>query len=112
MKELLSQIREFNTARNWEQFHSPKNLVMALSVEVAEIVEHFQWLTQEQSRRLEAETHAKVKGEIADTLIYLLNLADQLRIDPVGAAKEKMATNELKYPVSLAKGHAKKYNEL
>lgn len=111
MKELVSQLREFAKERDWEQFHSPKNLAMALSVEVAEIVEVFQWLTEDQSRRLDGEKLDKVKEEIADVMIFLTNLADKLGIDPLGAAKEKIEKNRKKYPANIVKGKAHKYTE-
>ena len=84
---------------------------MALSVEVAEIVEHFQWLTQAESNNLDPVKLAEIKGEIADVLIYLTRLADRLGIDPVQAAEEKMQLNEKKYPVEKAKGNAAKYTD-
>ncbi len=86
MKDLRDAIRAFTEERDWEQFHSPKNLAMALSVEVAEIVEHFQWLTEEQSRHLPPEKLAGVREEIGDVVIYLTELAEKLGIDPVEAA--------------------------
>jgi NTP pyrophosphatase (non-canonical NTP hydrolase) len=112
MKELIKNLRNFAQKRDWDQFHSPKNLAMALSVEVAEIVEHFQWLTQAQSNNLGAVKLAEIKEEIADVMIYLTRLADRLGIDPVQAAEEKMRLNEKKYPVEKAKGNAAKYTDL
>jgi NTP pyrophosphatase (non-canonical NTP hydrolase) len=112
MEELIEKIRTFARDRDWEQFHSPKNLAMALSVEVAEIVEHFQWLTQEQSKRLDPEKMEKIREEIGDVMIYLARLADCLGIDPIGAAEEKMRINEKKYPVAKSRGLAAKYTEL
>ena len=112
MKELTKKIRAFAQNRDWDQFHSPKNLAMALSVEVAEVVEHFQWLTQEESNRLDAEKLKQIREEIGDVMIYLARLADRLGIDPVQAAEEKMQINEKKYPVEKAKGLATKYTEL
>ena len=112
MKELTKKIRAFAQNRDWDQFHSPKNLAMALSVEVSEVVEHFQWLTQEESNRLEAEKLKQIREEIGDVMIYLARLADRLGIDPVQAAEEKMQINEKKYPVEKAKGRAAKYTEL
>ena len=111
MKNLLEIIRAFNRERDWEQFHSPKNLCMALSVEVAEVVEHFQWLNQRQSSSLEPSKKAEIKDEIGDILIYLVNLADKLGIDPVQAALDKIEKNRKKYPVELSKGNAAKYKE-
>lgn len=112
MKELVANIKAFAQNRDWDQFHSPKNLAMALSVEVAEIVEHFQWLTQEESSSLSPRKLAQIKEEIGDVMIYLTRLADLLAIDPLEAAKEKMRLNEKKYPVSKAKGIATKYTDL
>ena len=111
MKELTERLREFAKERDWEQFHSPKNLAMALSVEVAEIMEHFQWLTQAQSKSLEPEKLEKVKEEIADVMIFLTNLADKLGIDPVEAAKEKLEKNKANYPAEKVRGKALKYTE-
>jgi len=112
MQELIKKLRAFAKERDWEQFHSPKNLSMALSVEIAEIMEHFQWLTEEQSRNLDQKIFDKVKEEIGDTQIYLARLADQLGIDPLLAANEKLLKNAEKYPIEKAKGSAKKYFEL
>ena len=111
MKDLRDAIRAFIVERDWEQFHSPKNLAMALSVEVAEIIEHFQWLTQEESRNLPPEKLAEVGEEIGDVMIYLTELAEKLGIDPVEAAKAKLEINGKRYPASLARGKAAKYTE-
>ncbi len=111
MQDLRDAIDAFIKERDWQQFHSPKNLAMALSVEVAEIVEHFQWLTEEQSRNLPADKLAEVREEIGDVMIYLTELADKLGIDPVEAAKAKVRINEEKYPVDLVKGKTSKYTE-
>ncbi len=109
---IKQRLRDFAKARDWDQFHSPKNLSMALSVEVSEIVEHFQWLTEEQSKSLSEDKLNQVEAELADTLIYLVRLADKLDIDLLTAAQRKMALNEQKYPVNKAKGNAKKYTEI
>ena len=109
---LRDQLRDFASARDWEPFHSPKNLAMALSVEASELLEHFQWLTEAQSRDLPDEAKQAVREEVADVLLYLIRLADQLGIDPIAAAHEKMIANEKKYPVDKARGTAKKYTEL
>ncbi|MDA3835114.1 MAG: nucleotide pyrophosphohydrolase [Spirochaetales bacterium] len=111
-ENLTKQIRSFTAERDWQQFHSPKNLAMALSVEVAEIVEIFQWLNQEQSRDLDNAKKAHLAEEIGDVMIYLTNLADKFGIDPIDAAKKKMVLNIYKYPADKARGTAKKYNEL
>jgi len=105
---LRLRIREFAQARAWERYHTPKNLVMALSVEAAELLEPFQWLTAEQSQHLGAEQHEAVRQEIADVLIYLTRLADLLGIDLLDAAADKLAINALKYPVEKAHGNALK----
>jgi len=111
MEDLKRKIREFAEERDWNQFHSPKNLAMALSVEVSELVEHFQWLTEDQSYIKDPDNVEKIKYEIGDILIYLTMLSDKLDIDPLAAAKSKMIANERKYPVDKAKGNAKKYSE-
>ena len=111
MEDLKTAIGAFIAERDWEQFHSPKNLAMALSVEVAEVVEHFQWLTEGQSRNLSPEKLAEVRAEIGDVMIYLTELADKLGVDPVEAAKAKLEINGQKYPAELAKGKASKYTE-
>lgn len=103
--------RAFVEERHWEQFQSPKNLVMALSVEVAEIVEHFQWLTEDQSRNLPPEKLTEVREEIGDVMIYLIELADGLGIDPLHAANEKLEINKRKYPAAMVRGKAAKYTE-
>lgn len=105
-------LRDFAEARDWDQFHSPKNLSMALSAEVSEIIDHFQWLTEEQSNNLPKNKLAEVETELADTLIYLVRLADKLDIDLLVAATNKIEVNERKYPVNKVKGSAKKYTEL
>jgi len=112
MNELINKIRQFVKERDWEQFHTPKNLAMALSIEAAEIMEHFQWKTAEESRELDEATFAEVKDEIGDTFVYLLRLCDELGIDPIEAANGKMLKNAEKYPVEKAKGNAKKYTKL
>ena len=95
---LRDALRAFCAARDWHRFHTPKNLVMALSVEAAELVEHFQWATPEESLALAADKRAAVADEIADVLIYLTELADVLDIDPIAAAREKIVKNAAKYP--------------
>ena len=112
MKELLQNLKKFAAERDWDQFHSPKNLTMALSVEVGEIVEHFQWLTEKESYHLSSNKLEKIKEEIGDIIIYLVMLADKLGIDPIQAAKEKIEKNRKNYPVNIARGTAKKYKEL
>jgi dCTP diphosphatase len=99
MQNLLEQVKIFRRERNWDQYHSPKNLAMALIVEVSELVEHFQWLTQEESSTLPPDKLAEVQDEIGDILIYLANLCDKLGIDPLTAAQEKLKKNREKCPV-------------
>jgi len=109
--KLIERIRTFNKERDWEQFHSPKNLAMALIVEVSEIAEHFQWLKTEESENLSAEKIAEIEEEIGDVMLFLLNLCDKLGINAVKAAEEKLEKNRKKYPVEKAKGNARKYSE-
>ena len=111
MHELIKKIKQFSQERDWDQYHSPKNLVMALSVEVAELVEHFQWLTQEESRNLPDDKLDQVRDEIGDILIYLANLSEKLGIDPVQAAHDKIEKNQIKYPTEIVKGKHRKYSE-
>lgn len=110
--DLRDVIRAFAQARDWEQFHTPKNLVMALSVETAELMEHFQWLTAAQSASLSAKNKEEVAQEIGDVLIYLTRLADVLGIDPLQAAFDKIEINAVKYPVDKSKGNNTKYDKL
>jgi NTP pyrophosphatase (non-canonical NTP hydrolase) len=112
LEDLREALRRFAAAREWEQFHTPKNLAMALAVEAAELLEQFQWLTPVESRRLDARKKRAVGEEIADVLLYLTRLADVLGIDPVAAARRKMRINARKYPVRRAKGNARKSSEL
>ena len=109
---LRDELREFAAARDWDQFHSPKNLAMAVSGEAGELLEIFQWLTEEQSRALDAKAKAAVSDEIADVLLFLVRLADKVGIDPIAAAHRKLAANAEKYPVEKSRGSSKKYNEL
>ena len=112
LEALRERLREFSAAREWDQFHSPKNLAMALSAEAGELLEVFQWLTEAQSRGLEPAARARADEEIADVLLYLVRLADQLGIDPVAAAGRKLEKNARKYPADKARGNARKYDEL
>ncbi|NLS76873.1 MAG: nucleotide pyrophosphohydrolase [Chloroflexi bacterium] len=109
MEELRERLRAFAAERDWEQYHSPKNLAMALSVEVAELMEPLQWLTEEQSRALSPETRLALAEEVGDVLLYLVQLADALGIDPLAAARAKLAANAAKYPADRARGRADKY---
>ena len=96
--ELRERQRQFAAARDWEQFHTPKNLAMSVAIEAAEIMEHFQWLSPAQSAALDAASRHEVGLEIADVLLYLVRLADVLDIDMAAAAREKIGLNALKYP--------------
>jgi len=109
--QLRDELRRFASERQWDQFHSPKNLAIALTIEAAELLEHFQWLTEDQSSSLPPNVRDKVILEMADVLLYLVRLADKLDADLIEAAKRKLSINAQKYPVSLAKGSAKKYTE-
>ncbi len=109
LDDLTARIRQFAEERDWEQFHCPKNLSMALIVEAAELVEHFQWLSRQQSGELNDERHDAVSLEMADVLIYLLRMADRLNIDLLEAARKKIEINAKKYPIAFAKGKADKY---
>jgi len=108
---LQQRVAAFAAARDWEPFHSPKNLAMALSVEAAELVEEFQWLTEQQSRALDADRRERVRLELADVFIYLLRIADELGVDLVAAANDKIVLNEKKYPADRVRGDARKYTE-
>lgn len=109
---LTLSLRQFAAEREWAPFHSPKNLASALTVEAAELLEHFQWMTEDQSRQPTAEKRTEIAAEAADVLLYLLQLCDKLDIDLVDAAVQKMAVNAAKYPVAQARGSSKKYTEL
>lgn len=108
---IKKQVRQFVVEREWDQFHSPKNLSMALIVEAAEMVEHFQWLTEEQSSNLSREQLAEVELELADIQIYLISLAEKLQLDLVAAVDKKLALNAQKYPADKVRGSSKKYTE-
>ena len=111
LDQLRDQLRAFATERDWDQFHSAKNLASALSVEASELLENFQWLTEEQSGSLTPDALEAVRLEIADVLLYLIRLSDKLGIDPIAAAKAKLILNAQKYPVDKARGSSKKYTE-
>ncbi|RPI44480.1 MAG: nucleotide pyrophosphohydrolase [Betaproteobacteria bacterium] len=112
LAQLRDALRRFATERDWEQFHTPKNLAIALSVEASELLEHFQWLTAEQSAAPDDETLARVREELADVLLYLVRLADRLDVDLLAAARDKMALNARKYPLDKARGNSRKYTDL
>jgi len=111
LEALRDRIRRFVRERDWEQFHAPKNLASALIVEAAELLEHFQWLTAEQSGHLDEAAIEEVGQEIADVLIYLIRLADVLGVDLVDVTARKLAANEQKYPAERVRGSARKYTE-
>ena len=109
---LRDALREFAAARDWDQFHTPRNLATALAVEAAELLEPFQWLDEAGARDLPPDTRAAVEQEMADVLLYLVRLADRLDVDLEQAAHAKIALNAVKYPVEKARGSAKKYHDL
>lgn len=111
LDDLRNQLREFARVRDWEQFHSPKNLAMAMIVEAAELTEHFQWLTEAQSQALNPEQREQVAQELADVFLYLVRLADRLDIDLMDAAQRKLVINAQKYPADKVRGSAKKAGE-
>ncbi len=105
---LRDRLRAFALARDWAPFHSPKNLACALSVEAAELLEHFQWMTEDASRAPDAAQREAIALEAADVLLYLIQLADQLDIDLLAAADRKIALNAARYPVETARGNSRK----
>ena len=111
LEQLNQRLLAFARSREWEQFHSPKNLSMALIAECAELVEHFQWLSEEDSGNLPVEKLEEVRMEMADIQIYLLRMAERLGVDLVAAAQEKMAINEQRFPVDKVKGDARRAEE-
>lgn len=108
---LATKLKEFSKERDWDQFHSPKNLSMALVIEASELLEHFQWLTEQQSKSLSIEQLNMVKNEIGDVLIYLIILCYKLDIDPLDAAFKKLEVNKIKYSIEKSKGTAKKLTD-
>jgi NTP pyrophosphatase (non-canonical NTP hydrolase) len=112
LAELTIALRKFSAERDWDKFHTPKNLAMALMIEAAEIAEHFQWTDPADKQELSEEKREEVALEIGDTLIYLLRLADRLDIDVVDAAQRKMVINAARYPVERVFGRAVKYSEI
>lgn len=111
LAELIERVNGFAAERDWDQFHSPKNLSMALIAEAAELVEHFQWLTEKQSFELPEDKLEEVRLELADIFIYLLRMSEKLGVDLVQAAHRKIVLNEQKYPAEQVKGSSKKYYE-
>jgi NTP pyrophosphatase (non-canonical NTP hydrolase) len=111
LTQLKQRLRDFAKARDWDQFHSPKNLSMALIAEAAELVEHFQWLTEKQSNELTSDKLLEVEHEIADIQIYLIRIADKLGINVLDAVQKKIVLNETKYPADKVRGSSRKYTE-
>ena len=111
LESLRDRLREFAKERDWDQYHTPKNLSMALIAEAAELVEHFQWVEGDKSHLLEDKTRTSVEEELADILIYLVRISDKLGIDLYQAVERKLEINEKKYPAELVRGSAKKYTE-
>lgn len=111
LDQLNQRLKEFAQTRNWEQFHNPKNLAMALIAECAELVEHFQWLTPEQSIDLKPDRHEAVAMELADILIYLIRFAERVDVDLIDAVERKIAINEARYPVERVYGDARRAEE-
>ena len=112
LQSLAARLARFAAERDWDQFHNPKNLAMALAGEAGEVLEHFQWLTPEEAASLSPATRDAVALECADVLLFLLRLADKLDIDLTAAARRKMAINAKRYPVAKSRGKATKYNRL
>jgi len=111
LHELTQRVRNFAAERDWEQFHTPKNLATALVAEAGELAAEFQWLTAAQSSAPTVEQLDRIRAESADVLIYLVRLADKLGFDLLEAAAEKIGTNESRYPVEKVRGSSKKYSE-
>lgn len=112
ISKLQEKLRKFAKTREWEQFHSPKNLACALSVEASELLEHFQWMKEEESRSLQKEKLGEIETEIADVFCYLLMISDKLGIDLIKATNKKILLNESRYPVEKSKGRSDKYTKL
>ena len=112
IEDLKREVKEFICERDWEQFHSPKNLAVGLSVEASELLEIFTWLTDEESHGLDSDKRSQVKDEVGDILIYLLDFCETMNLDPIECAFQKLKKNAEKYPISKAKGNATKYTDL
>jgi dCTP diphosphatase len=112
LEQLRQQLAKFVAERDWDQFHNPKNLAMALAGEAGELLEHFQWLTPEEAANLPEATRAEVALECADVLMFLLRLCDKVGINLLEAAAKKLVLNAKKYPVERSRGRATKYNKL
>ncbi|BAO43314.1 nucleotide pyrophosphohydrolase [Thiolapillus brandeum] len=111
IQELNERLLRFARERDWEQFHSPKNLCMALAGETGELLEHFQWLTEQESMELDEDKKEAVALEMADIFIYLVRLGERLDINLLDAAWQKIAINEKRYPVEQVKGDARRAEE-
>ncbi len=111
LEQIKLKLRQFAEERDWDQFHSPKNLSMALIAEAAELVEHFQWLTEEQSKSLKQVQLEQVQEELADIQIYLIRIADKLDVNLIEAVEKKIEVNAKKYPTDKVRGSSKKYTE-
>lgn len=111
LNHLRQRVNSFVEARDWAQFHSPKNLAMAMIVEAGEVVEHFQWMTEVESRQLDAATREQVGHELADTFVYLLRIAEVCGIDLIEATNQKIDINAKKYPIEKVKGSNAKYTK-
>jgi dCTP diphosphatase len=112
LRDLAQQLDQFARDRDWQQFHSPKNLASALVVEAGELLEHFQWMPEEESRSLSSDKREAVGAEVADVLLYLIQVASALGIDPIAAAQAKLRLNAQRYPIDRARGSSKKSGEL
>jgi dCTP diphosphatase len=112
LHDLKEALRQFAADRDWDQFHTASNLATALSVEIAELQEHFLWTSVSEVDEVVAAKRTRIAEEIGDVLLYLIRLADKVGVDPVAAAREKLRANALKYPVDKARGNHKKYTEL
>jgi dCTP diphosphatase len=112
LQELRNALRQFAADRDWDQFHSPKNLAIALNVEAAELLEHFQWVSDVEYAGIPPATRAKVREELADVFLYLIRLADKLDVDLAIAAADKIQINAAKYPIEKSRGSSKKYTDL
>ena len=112
IEDLTAEIRAFCEARDWRQFHAPKEMAVAIAAEAGELLQHFVWQTPEQSEQRTRERRDEIADEIADVAILLFELADNLGLDLAGAIRAKLARNELRYPTDKARGSNKKYNEL
>jgi NTP pyrophosphatase (non-canonical NTP hydrolase) len=111
LSDLRDRLRRFASDRDWDQYHSPKNLASALIVEAAELLEHFQWMTEDESKSPTTKQLARVREEMADVLIYLIRLADKLNIDLLLATRQKVEKNALKYPADKVRGSSRKYSD-